>query len=296
MNKTHPERKSLLLLANSLPLTKSLVAAAHSRGVPTMWLTPHQIVEALSIKGQLRLGAEPIVKWTFDGISLTPASTRGVFNYIGSFPHHAFRNVAREDREYLLNELTSYLAFSLAYFPRVINPPRAGGVSGVTESLPFQWQYVKEIGLNIKVPWHEIILPRTSKRGFIETYDLFDYLNWNPRPPTRSVKAQKALLLRYKRPNGEPIVTWFVDDALLHFAPYGHALGSNSLSPSAFQIIERVTQNLRDRFALRMGQVLTFVRGQQVTFGCVAPFLSFTTAPLQVRHAVVDELLRALAC
>jgi hypothetical protein len=133
----------------------------------------------------------------------------------------------------------------------------------------------------------------------IQTYDLFDYANWLPGNELRRKKSQTpVLLLRYERPQGRPVIYWFVDDHSLSVdaatgsKPKRNGGGSHASADMMTEAVYKLARN----FGLRLGQALFFVSKRAVTFGAIMPFASLELGTEGIRGRFVTAVLQRLKC
>ena len=232
--------------------------------------------------------------WDLGDFRICSKRVRGVLNYLGAVPTSLMAAYDSEDREYVHAELTSYLGFALSQFRNVINEPSQGCVSGASDSLPYQWEFVTGAQVGIGVPSFEISVEPRPTANVIVTADFYDYTNWDPASPCLSNPEEDTVLLKYERPRGTPVLCWFVDDALQHLDATSGLPWNGARPNKPVKAIFDILSKLRDHLNLRMGQAIFFVERQEITFGSIMPFVTYEAGGMAARREFVDALMDAL--
>ncbi len=293
------DETDVLVLGPSTALSRLVVAIAKSRGLRAWRLSLQRIAKGAKISDII--GADGIrVRWELDvgGAArvISPENVRGVFCY-GDIPRYFRGDIVSEDIDYVQQEFVSYFGFALSQFRNVINPPFGGSLAGFTDSLPCQWNLVVNSGFDrVSVPHYDIVTRITPLDGIVYSTDFHSYTEWDSASlPVAQERTADSIYLRYERPAGRPCLVWFVDSVFIAIDPLtGDEL---SLAGEERRRAESLIDVFRGDFDLRLGQLLVFLHGPpdyELTFGSIAPWLSFTQACLQLRRRFASSLLDRL--
>jgi hypothetical protein len=288
-----------LVCGPSTALSALLITLANSRELRAWRLPFERIADGAQIDDSVGAGGVDI-RWEVGGRDsrrvISPRSVRGVFCY-GDTPRQFRKDVVPEDADYVQREFGAYFGFALSQFPNVINQPFCGSLTGYTETLPYQWNAVAhaEIG-SVRAPDYGIATRLTPRDGIVYSSDFHSYTDWDSAtlPRADSMPGQR-IYLRYKRPDGDPCLIWFVDSAFIAIDP---VTGDEaSLSADERDRAKSLIDLFSGLFNVRLGQILVFLHGpplHELTFGSVAPWLSFMQARPRLRHRFASALLDRL--
>jgi hypothetical protein len=288
-----------LVCGPSTALSGLLLTLAKSRELRACRLPFERIAKDAQIDDNLSAGGVHI-GWEFDGGNsrpvTSPHSVRGVFCY-GDTPRHFRKDVVAEDIDYVQHELVAYFGFALSQFPNVINQPFCGSLTGYTETLPYQWNVVvnTEMG-GVRVPDYDIATRMTPRDGIVYSTDFHSYTEWDSATlPRAHAMPGRPIYLRYERPAGDPCLIWFVDSVFIAIDP---VTGDEaSLNADERYRVNNLIDLFSGLFNLRLGQILVFRHGaplHELTFGSVAPWLSFMQARPRLRSRFASALLDRL--
>jgi len=292
----------LIALGPSTALCGLVLTIAKSRGLRACRLPFERIAKRGEIDDSLSAGGVQI-HWELDAGDrrrvISPRNVRGVFCY-GDAPRHFRKDVVDEDIDYVHREFVAYFGFALSQFPNVINQPFAGGLTGYTDTLPYQWNLLANTDLDgLKVPKYDIVTRITPRDGVIYSTNFRSYTEWESASLAAAhATRNRPIYLRYERPAGDPCLVWFVDSALIaiDLATGGQA----SLNSHERRRADDLIDLFSSFFNLRLGQILLFRDGpprHDLTFGSIAPWLSFMHARPRLRRlfacALLDRLIGA---
>lgn len=201
-----------------------------------------------------------------------------------------------EDVDYVHREFVAYFGFALSQFPNVINRPFAGGLTGHTDTLPYQWHLVVNTGLDgVTVPNYDIVTRVTQGDRVIYSANFGSYTEWNPELLPEHGTPNSCIYLRYQRPAGDACLVWFVDSVFVAIDPVTG--GQVSLNINERRLADDLISLFTGTFNLRLGQIVLFRHGPpryELTFGSVAPWLSFMHARPWLRNRFASALLDRL--
>jgi hypothetical protein len=277
-------KQPIVVLGEDSALVRDFVIAARSREQDVLRVTSSDLIHHLSTYSHIPTRGPSRVRWTLGSSTIENMASISVLNCLHDIPLACFDEVDPADRTYVYEEFVAYLGFALDQCSNVINEPNGAALTGWTDSLPVQWATVSILAPSMKTPRHEICIPIKFDPQCIYTCDFYDWFNWLPSVRT----APDILTLCYEKPVGIPAAVWFVDDWALCF---------DALTGRKFDIVSEVGQQmvsltlcLAARFRLRLGQALFFVGRDRITFGSIAPWVSYESAPLRVRPELVGQL------
>lgn len=289
----------LIVLGPSTSLSNLLLRIAKSRGMRAFRLPLERIAESAEIDDTLGpCGVQ--IHWELNGNParqvVSPRNVRGVFCY-GDTPRHFRKDFVQEDIDYVQKEFVAYFGFALSQFPNVINRPFCGSLTGYTDTLPYQWNLVTNTNLDgLGVPNYDIVTRVKPRDGVIYSTDFHSYTEWDSAAlPAAHTGPDSPIYLRYERPAGRPCLVWFVDSVLIAI---DLATGDEvPLDDDERRRASDVIDLFSSVFNLRLGQILIFRRGVpggQLTFGSIAPWLSFQQAHPRLRRRFASALFDRL--
>jgi hypothetical protein len=261
----------LLLGQHDDRLLSQVTAELNRTNVPeVLWVPPSTLVRDLVIDDTIAEDGTTTIRWTLGGKPLEVGALTGVLNVIGDLDEQLFEHVHPDDRRFAREECCAYLHFALRQFPSVLNPPRMGGLSGCTQSLPYQWHLVASSKLGASVPdfFYGMVedLPPSLHRTYnrVVAPHLYSYRYWNT--DIRPVPSDTPQLV-YAKPLGVPVVVTGINGA--HWIT---ELNSRTAARGITNAAVEVFEHLREHFALRFAQALFFVDNDgSVTFGSITP-------------------------
>jgi len=284
----------LLYLGSDCALARRMCGAAEARGVLAAFISARRIVDDMRVSDAISSEQGTTVAWDLGDLRVCSRRVRGVLNYLGAIPASLMVTYDSEDREYVHAELTSYLGFALSQFRNVINEPSRGCISGASDSLPYQWEFVIGAQVAVGVPSFEISVEPRPTANEIVTADFYDYTNWDPASRSCSSPEEDAVLLKYERPRGTPVLCWFVDDALQHLDATSGLPWNGARSSRPVTAMSDLVRKLREHLSLRMGQAIFFVEEREITFGSIMPFVTLEAGGAAAQGEFVDALMDAL--
>ena len=288
----------VIVIGPDTELSRLVLELARSRRLRGRRLSFEHIVKDAVIDDWLDVQGAG-VRWTFrdrEFGTLSPQEARGVLCY-GDVPDRFRDDIADDDADYVHHEITAYFGFALSRCPNVINQPFAGALTGYTDTLPYQWSLVAtQSWAGLSVPVFDVANRPTPRAGVIHSNDFYSYTEWDSAapPPGAERAAVPQIYLRYERPPGDPCLVWFVDNAFIAIDP---GTGEQTaLGDVESDLTTKLIDLFRAECTLRLGQILLFRSAEDggMTFGSVAPWLSFWGVSPLVRTRFACEVLESL--
>jgi hypothetical protein len=236
------------------------------------------------------------LRWELHGVTITNDTVQGVLNLLEYLDDGLFASFHERDRVYVQAEYHAYLAFALAEFRNVINPPWAGSLSGTYPSLPMQWVVVPELPESPPVPqafFGRIAdAPEVFRRSpnTVVSEDVYSGTYWHTGWPDDLETDDYRLL--YIRPPGRPIVVSMVDEDL-----WATDVTSGERAGVDVRSLAPWLTSLCEAFRLRVCECLIFAdsRTGVVTYGSVRPTLNVLNIAPEQRASCVAVLSRRLS-
>lgn len=256
----------------------------NSKNEQVVWLEEQDIINELVIQDSISENGTA-VRWRYQEIEISPEHTTGVLNYLSISDKSLFNNFIEEDREYVLTEFNSYLAFALNEFNNVLNPPWGESLTGYCHSLPYQWKFVEQSDTNIKVPISYFSqykdVPNYLLTGFntIVSDNAYDGRHWVTGIPKKLANDEHYLF--YQRPRGIPFVVTALDNHM-----WSQSLSQPISTTQSMEEVAPMCLNLMDHFHLRMAEILFFFDAPSnvYTFGSINPYMDINKIPSNNRN------------
>lgn len=188
-------------------------------------------------------------------------SNHFLLNRVLYVPDRLFINFAKIDREYAQRELEAYIGFSFNAFTGIGNQ-LANGACVVSISLPQQWhRIVKELGINVpNYYWGPYIYNNLANKDTLVYSRIYNFLNWSI---TLNPKKENHIFC-FEKPPGQPVFILSIGNKQL-------ITSDIILSSEVKNRLEILVGRLNKFFNHFVSEILIFVNGLELNFGCINP-------------------------
>lgn len=200
-----------------------------------------------------------IIRWYESNILKFSNETYCLLNRIIYLEDELWESFKTIDREYAKREFEAYLGFALNSFQTVQNIA-TNGICERSYSLPQQWCLVDKT-INIQVPdyyWGSKNFNPYENETEVVYSTIYDYLNWSLSSHNRENRAEFC----FKKPKGIPLFVLSI--GLSHLITT-----DNVISVEQIEKVEGLLKQVRELFKYFIFELLVFVTGDILTFGCI---------------------------
>lgn len=209
-----------------------------------------------------------------------------LFSRISQIPNDIWHDFNKADQEYALNELEAYLGFALNAFHK-LNPIIDEKGCVPCYSIPYQWLRIRNSTISVSTPEYYL---GDRKFNHLTEEDvlyssIYEYNLWS----NTKISNDKTVFC-FKKPRGVPIVCLVIYHDILISQP----VSSQNIINIKLEVIKKIAVSIAALFNYFVSEILLFEDGEQITFGCISPYIIQSHHHSNFYNLVNDSISQAI--